>query len=279
MDFLQNMDIDFEKYGKIATNLAEKFGPKILMALLTLYFGFKIVNWLSRIAQKAMRKAKVDVSLRRFLQNLITISLKVLVIISVASMLGIATTSFIAILGAAGLAVGMALQGSLANLAGGVLIIFFKPFKVGDYIEAQGHSGDVESIQIFATVLKTKDNKRIIIPNGDLSNGSITNYTDQKTRRVDMTFGIGYDDDLKKAKEILYKIMKDDKRILSHPEPFVGLAELADSSVNFTVRPWTNTEDYWDVYFEMNEKVKEAFDKEGISIPYPQRDVHLHKVE
>lgn len=276
MDFLNN--IDFEKYAQLIMEVTKDIAPKILMALLTLYIGFKITKWLSNMVEKTMQKHKVDISLRKFLSSLISIGLKVLVIVSVASTLGIETTSFIAILGAAGLAIGLALQGSLSNLAGGVLIIFFKPFKVGDLIEAQGHIGEVESIQIFATVLHTKDNKTVIIPNGDLSNGSIINYTAQKTRRVDMTFGIGYGDDIKKAKEILYDIMKADKRILTKPAPFVGLAELADSSVNFTVRPWAKTDDYWGVYFDLNESVKEAFDKEGISIPFPQRDVHLHKV-
>ena len=255
------------------------FGPKLLLALVILYVGFKIAKWISNTAEKAMKKYHIDISLRKFLSSLISIGLKVLVLISVASTLGIETTSFVAILGAAGLAVGLALQGSLSNLAGGVLIIFFKPFKVGDHIEAQGHTGDVESIQIFATVLTTKDNKTIVIPNGDLSNSSIVNYTNQKIRRVDMTFGIGYNDDIKKAKNILYKLMKDDKRVLTHPEPFVGLSELGDSSVNFAVRPWTKTEDYWGVYFDMNEKVKAAFDAEGISIPFPQRDIHLHTVQ
>jgi small conductance mechanosensitive channel len=194
-------------------------------------------------------------------------------------MVGIATTSFVAILGAAGLAIGLALQGSLANFAGGVLILLFKPFKVGDYIEAQGYSGTVNEIQIFNTILKSLDNKTIIIPNGNLSNDCITNYSTEPLRRVDFVFGIGYEDDIKKAKEVLLTIIKSDSRVLKEPEPFVSIGELGDSSVNFTVRVWCNKEAYWDVYFDMFEKVKLEFDKQGISIPFPQRDVHLYQTK
>jgi small conductance mechanosensitive channel len=191
-------------------------------------------------------------------------------------MLGVQMTSFIAILGAAGLAVGLALQGSLANFAGGVLLLLFKPFKVGDFIEAQGFSGSVNAIQVFNTVLKTPDNKTIIIPNGNLSNGAITNFTAEKNRRVDWTFGIGYSDDIKKAKEILVQLIKSDPRILDEPEAMVALSELGDSSVNFVVRAWVKLEDFWGVYFDIQEKVKLTFDEQGISIPFPQRDVHVY---
>ena len=224
-----------------------------------------------------MDKAKIEESLKRFLLSLIGITFKALLLISVASMLGIATTSFIAVLGAAGLAVGLSLQGSLSNFAGGVLIILFKPFKVGDFIDAQGHNGSVDSIQVFNTILKTPDNKTIIIPNGNLSNGSITNYTMEDRRRVDMTFGIGYNDDIKKAKEVLHSLINADKRILTDPEPMVVVSELGDSSVNFTVRVWANTSDYWGIFFDMQENVKLEFDKQKISIPFPQTDVHLYQ--
>ncbi len=202
--------------------------------------------------------------------------LKVLLVISVVSMLGVQMTSFIAMLGAAGLAVGLALQGSLANFAGGVLLLLFKPFKVGDFIEAQSFTGTVNAIQVFNTVLKTPDNKTIVIPNGNLSNGAITNFTAEKNRRVEWNFGIGYADDLKKAKEILTQLVKSDSRILNEPESLVAISELGDSSVNFVVRAWVKLEDYWSVNFDMKEKVKLTFDEQGISIPFPQRDVHVY---
>jgi small conductance mechanosensitive channel len=225
----------------------------------------------------AMKHNKVDESLRGFLESLFTIGLKALIIISVATMIGIQMTSFVAIIAAAGLAVGLALQGSLSNFAGGVLILLFKPFQVGDFIDTGSHMGTVKKIQIFNTILKTPDNKTVIIPNGDLSNGALTNFSTEKTRRVDFVFGIGYDDDLLKAKKVLEKLTEEDDRILKDPAPQVVVGELADSSVNFTVRAWVNSEDYWGVFFDMQEKVKLTFDKEKISIPYPQTDIHLYK--
>ena len=190
-------------------------------------------------------------------------------------MVGIATTSFIALLGAAGLAIGLALQGSLANFASGVLILIFKPYKINDFIEAAGIKGTVHEIQVFNTVLKTPDNKTIIIPNSQVSAGTITNYSTEATRRVDMTFGIGYSDDIDKAKSVLSKLLKEDSRVLDNPEIMIVVSELADSSVNFSVRGWVKAADYWGVYFDMHEKVKKTFDKENISIPFPQTDVHL----
>ncbi|EGG98166.1 Small-conductance mechanosensitive channel [gamma proteobacterium IMCC2047] len=204
--------------------------------------------------------------------------LKALLLVSVASMVGIETTSFIAVLGAAGLAIGLALQGSLSNFAGGVLLLLFKPYKVGDVIETQGHIGTVNSIQIFTTVLKTPGNKTIIIPNGPVANGSIVNYSTEPTRRCDMVFGIGYDDDIDKAKAILRELIEADSRVLKDPAYALLLSELADSSVNFTLRLWVNAADYWGLYFDMQEAVKKAFDAQGISIPYPQQDVHMHQV-
>jgi small conductance mechanosensitive channel len=263
-------------YSDKALQLLIEYGPNVLLALLTLLIGLWIIKLLSKGFGRTLQKAKVEASLEKFLLSLVGIILKVLLVISVVSMLGVQMTSFIAILGAAGLAVGLALQGSLANFAGGVLLLLFKPFKVGDFIDGQGFTGTVNAIQVFNTVLKTPDNKTVIIPNGNLSNGAITNFTAEKNRRVDWTFGIGYSDDLKKAKEILAQLVKSDPRILNEPESLVALSELGDSSVNFVVRAWVKREDFWGVYFDMQEKVKLTFDEQGISIPFPQRDVHVY---
>ncbi len=268
-----------QNYYQMAVDLIWRIGPQFLWAAVTLLVGFWAIKIINKFANKAMTKGKVDVSLQKFIASLLSIGLKILLLISVAGMLGIATASFVAVIGAAGLAVGLALQGSLANFAGGVLILLLKPFKVGDVIEAQGHTGKVEQIQIFNTILKTPDNKTIILPNASVSNGNITNYSTEPRRRVDMTFGIGYDDDLKKAKQILQAMVENDARILKDPAPVVLVSELADSSVNFAVRAWVNAADYWDVYFDFQEKVKLTFDEQGISIPYPQQDVHLYQVQ
>ncbi len=266
-----------QQYWEHILELVMLYAPRLATAILTLVIGLWVIRILSRYVEKALEKGKVDVSLQRFLISLVSIGLKLLLLISVASMVGIATTSFVAILGAAGLAVGLALQGSLANFAGGVLILLLKPFKVGDVIQAQGFTGRVDAIQIFNTILKTPDNKTIIIPNGALSNGNILNFSMEKKRRVDFTFGIGYDDDLRKAKAILQQIVDADERIHKDPPPQIVVAELADSSVNIAVRVWCNAEDYWAIYFDTIEKVKLTFDEEGISIPYPQHDVHLYQ--
>ena len=267
-----------DTYVEQGTELVVKYAPNLALALLTLIIGIWIINAFVRFMKKSMTKREVDPSLIPFLGSLFNVILKAMLLISVASMVGIQTTSFIAILGAAGLAVGLALQGSLGNFAGGVLILIFKPFKVGDVIEAQGFLGSVSGIQIFNTIMHTPDNKKIIIPNGPLSSGPITNFSAEDLRRVDFVFGIGYEDDIKKAKEVLSKIIASDDRILKEPaEPFIAVKELADSSVNFVVRVWAKSADYWGIYFEMQEKVKLTFDKEGISIPYPQTDVHLHQ--
>ncbi|NQY18393.1 mechanosensitive ion channel family protein, partial [Alteromonas sp.] len=202
--------------------------------------------------------------------------LKVMLLISVASMIGIETTSFIAVVGAAGLAIGLALQGSLANFAGGVLILIFKPFRVGDTIEAEGYLGSVAEIQILYTVLNTFDNRRVVIPNGNLSNATLTNVSVYDKRRCDMTFGIGYDDDIDKAKKILQRLFEEDERSLTEPAPRICVGGLGDNSVDLMFRPWVGTDDLWPYYWDMQEKVKKAFDEEGISIPYPQRDVHLY---
>lgn len=274
---MEDLNIELlDKYSGQLIEYATLYGTKILLALLTLVIGLWIISYLIRGFIKALTTAKVESTLAMFLAKLAGTVLKILLLISVASMIGIETTSFIAIFGAAGLAVGLALQGSLSNFAGGVLILLFKPYKIGDFIEAQGQSGTVKEIQIFNTILHTGDRKTIIMPNGPLSNGTITNFSLSPIRRVDMVFGIGYGDDLKKAKSIFEQLVAADGRILKDPESQVLLSALADNSVNFTIRAFVNSADYWGVYFDMNEKVKLTFDEQGISIPYPQRDVHMH---
>lgn len=268
-------------YTTKAIELIMTYGPKLLLAIVVLLVGLWLIKILVKAFKKVLENAGTDVSLQKFLTSLVSILLKALLIISVASMIGIATTSFVAILGAAGLAIGLALQGSLANFAGGVLILLFKPFKVGDFINAQGHAGTVHEIQVFNTILKTPDNKTIIIPNGPLSNGSIINLSTEALRRVDLTYAISYKDDIKKAKDVLHAVVDGDKRVLKDPAPAILVSQLSDSAVNFEVRAWCNTSDYWDIYFDMHEKVKLAFDKAGVSIPYPQRELHVfqHKAK
>lgn len=269
--------MNFENQMDKIMDLILVYGPKLILALLTLIIGLWIIKAIVKGTKKAMDKKETDQSLKSFLSGMLSILLKVMLVISVAGMVGIEMTSFIAVLGAAGLAVGLALSGTLQNFAGGVMILLFKPFKVGDFIEAQGHAGVVKDIQIFNTILKTGDNKTIIIPNSPLSTGSMINYSTESTRRVDFIFGIGYDDDIDKAKTVLQSILNADNRILKDPESFIAVKELADSSVNFVVRAWVNSPDYWGVYFDITEIVKKTFDKEGISIPYPQTDVHVHQ--
>ncbi len=253
------------------------YGTKLLAAIATLVIGLWIVAIIVRVVKRVFERSNVDPSLRGFLGSMISILLKVLVYITALGVLGVEMTSFIAILGAAGLAVGLALSGTLQNFAGGVMILLFKPFKVGDVIDAQGYLGSVKEIQIFVTILTTPDNKTIIIPNGPLSTDSLVNFSTQETRRVDWTFGIAYGDDLDKAYAVLDRLIAADERILKDPEPFRALTELADSSVNIVVRCWVNASDYWGVYFKMNEEVYKTFDKEGLSIPFPQTDVHLYR--
>ena len=266
-----------EQYLSYLSAFAVTYGLKLIGALAALIIGLWIISMLTRSLVRVMQNRNVDESLRGFFKTLFNITLKILLIISIASMVGIQTTSFIALLGAAGLALGMALSGTLQNFAGGVMILLFKPFKAGDLIEAQGYLGTVREIQIFNTILKTPDNKTIIIPNGGLSTGSMVNFSTEPQRRVDMTFGIGYGENTSRAKELIMQLIRADARILKDPEPFVAVSELADSSVNFVVRAWVDTADYWGVYFDMNEKVYNTFDKEGINIPFPQMDVHLHQ--
>lgn len=255
--------------------MAAIYLPKLALAIVTLIVGLWVIGLVVKVARKGMGKSNLDQTLIPFLCNLLSWGLKAMLIISAASMIGIATTSFIAVLGAAGLAVGLALQGSLANFAGGVLILIFKPYAVGDLVEAQGHLGVVKEVQIFNTILLTPANKRVIIPNGALSNGSVTNYSAEGSLRVDLTIGIAYESDVPKAKEILLKMMQENPQVLKDPAPMVAVSELADSSVNLAVRPWSSVADYWDVYFATTERAKEVLEANGISIPFPQRDVHL----
>ncbi|MCP5161279.1 MAG: mechanosensitive ion channel [Hahellaceae bacterium] len=253
------------------------YAPQLLLAIATLIIGLWLINKVLGTLETRMH-SKVDATLFKFVNSLASIGLKTLLLISVASMVGVETTSFIAVLGAAGLAVGLALQGSLSNFAGGVLILIFKPFKVGDVIEAAGYIGAVKEIQIFVTVLTTPDNRRVIIPNGVLSNNSLINITAEPTRRVDMLFGISYGDDMKKAKAVLEQVTSEDARVLKDQDKTIAVHSLGDSSVNLVCRVWVKKEDYWGVYFDTHEKVKEAFDTAGITIPFPQQDVHMHQV-
>lgn len=253
------------------------YGLKVLAALAIFVVGRWVAKGVRKLVERMMTKGKVDPTLITFTSNMAYIGLLAFIVIAALGQLGIQTTSFIAILGAAGLAVGLALQGSLSNFAAGFLLIIFRPFKVGDLIEAAGVFGVVEAIQIFTTQLKTADNKTVIIPNAKLTDDNIVNWTVKGTRRVDMVFGIGYDDDIDKARSLMAEIIAEDSRILETPAPQISVSELADSSVNFVVRPWVKVEDYWGVHFDLTEKIKKAFDANGVSFPFPQRDVHLYQ--
>lgn len=258
-----------------AYELGIEYAPKLALAIITLIIGLWIISGIAKLTRVSMEKSKVDPTLIPFMSSLVTWVLKLLLFISVASMIGIATTSFIAVLGAAGLAIGLALQGSLSNFAGGVLIMIFKPYKVGDLIESQGHLGVVKEVQIFNTILTSPQSKQVIIPNGAVSNGSIVNYSVEGLIRVDLSIGIAYDADIGKAKSVIMDVLEKHEKVFQDPAPFVGVVELADSSVNLAVRPHCNPEHYWDVFFEINETMKLALDKNNITIPFPQRDVHL----
>jgi small conductance mechanosensitive channel len=277
---MENIDRATGTIGSLAQMANEfiiTYGMKLIGAILTLIIGFWIASMITRAVRNMMRKRAVDPSLIGFLSTMISILLKVLIIISVMGMVGIQMTAFIAILGAAGLAIGLALSGTLQNFAGGVLILIIKPFRVGDFIEAQGFMGTVEEIQIFNTILVTPSNQVITIPNGGLSTGAVTNYSAKLTRRAQWVFGIAYGDKYPHARKVLLRLLEEDPRVLKEPAPFIALSELNDSSVDITVRAWAQGSDYWGLFFDMNEKVYEAFEKEGINIPFPQMDVHLHK--
>ncbi|WP_274474683.1 mechanosensitive ion channel family protein [Mangrovimonas aestuarii] len=258
-----------ESYLSQLKNWIVEYSPKVLSAFVILLAGLFIINILMNLAKRIMKKRDVDITLQKFLTNLLSWTLKILLFVVVASNLGVETTSFAAIIGAAGLAIGLALQGSLANFAGGVLIMLFKPFKVGDFIEAQGEMGTVKEIQIFTTLINTPQNRLVIVPNGALSNGNIRNYSAEENIRVDLTIGVSYDDDIKKTKEVLMQTITANPKVLKNPAPMVAVSELADSSVNFAVRSWVKGTDYWDVYFQHTENIKLALDTAGIEIPYP----------
>jgi small conductance mechanosensitive channel len=266
------MDVYLQKI----VDLLVLYAPKLVGAIVVLLVGLWIIRILVRLIVRLMDKRGVDVSLKLFVKSLTGVLLKILLIISVMGMVGIQMTSFIAIIGAAGLAIGMALTGTLQNFAGGVMILLFKPYRVGDFVEMQGYAGTVKEIQIFNTILLTPDNKTVILPNSKVSGDSLINYSTEKIRRVDWVFGIGYGDKVEDARKILEKLIEDDKRILKNPAHQIVLSGLGDSSVNVTVRGWVKSSDYWDVQFDMNEKVYNEFSAKGINIPFPQMDVHVH---
>jgi small conductance mechanosensitive channel len=268
---------DAEKMSQIMDSYLIPWGINIVMAIVIYIMGKIVVGILINVFGKVMARSKYDDMLIDFVKAILRAILMLFVIVASLDQLGVDTTSLVAILGAAGLAIGLSLQGSLQNFAAGVMLLVFRPFKAGDFVDAGGDSGVIKSISIFTTVMTTPDNKEIIIPNGAIYGGNITNYSAKETRRVDMVVGIGYDSDLKKAKEILNEMVASDARILKDPAPTVAVAELADSSVNFVVRPWVASADFWGVKFDFTEAVKLRFDAEGISIPFPQMDVHVHK--
>ncbi|WP_299364838.1 mechanosensitive ion channel domain-containing protein [Winogradskyella sp.] len=263
--------MDTQQWIDKGYNLIVEFAPKLLAAILIWIVGSWIIKLILKGIKKVLNKGKYDESLKKFLTNLTSWILKVILVVVVLGTVGVETTSFAAILAAAGLAIGMALQGSLGNFAGGVLIMIFKPFKIGDLIEAQGELGVVKEIEIFTTKLTGLTNKEIIIPNGALSNGNIINYTSEGTRRVDLVYGVSYDSDIKQTKEVMMNVITSHPKVLKDPEPAVTVLELADSSVNFAVRPWCNVDDYWDVYFDVTENMKIALDAAGIEIPFPHQ--------
>ena len=275
--FTNPSNVSMDAFLSRMVDLGITVGSKILFAVIVLIVGRWIVRRLNKLVNKILTKREVDASLTTFVRSLVSITLNLLLVIVIIGILGIETSSFIALFASAGVAVGMALSGTLQNFAGGVMILLFKPFKVGDFIEAQGQSGTVREIQIFNTILTTADNKVIIIPNGGLSTGLMKNYSKEPTRRVDWEFGIAYGDDYTKAREVLARLLDADSRVLKEPPYFIALTSLGASSVNIVVRAWVNSADYWGVYFDMNEKVYKTFAQENLNIPFPQMEIHLHQ--
>ena len=275
---LPDLGFDWEEVWTTLQTTGVEFGINIVTAIVVFFVGKWVVNLVVSGLMKAMQKGELDVTLRRFIGNFARMLLMLFVIIAAINQLGVQTASLIALLGAAGLAVGLALQGSLSNFAAGVLIVLFRPYKVGDWIEGGGISGAVEEVQILTTVLKTGDNKRIIVPNSQIMGTTITNYSANETRRVDLVVGVSYSDDIDKVRKELQDLVAADDRILDDPAVTIAVSELADSSVNFVVRPWVKTADYWRVYFDLTEAIKKRFDEAGISIPFPQQDVYIHNV-
>jgi small conductance mechanosensitive channel len=275
---LPNLGFDWAEVWTMVKTTGVDLGINVIAAIVIFFVGKWVVNLIVNGLMKGMQKGDLDTTLRRFVANLARMLLMLFVIIAAINQLGVQTASLIALLGAAGLAVGLALQGSLSNFAAGVLIVLFRPYKVGDWIEGGGVSGAVEEVQILTTVLKTGDNKRVIIPNSQIMGSTITNYSANDTRRVDLVVGVSYSDDLDKVRKELEGLVAADERILDDPAVTIAVSELADSSVNFVVRPWVKTADYWGVYFGLTEAIKKRFDEVGISIPFPQQDVYLHNV-
>jgi len=270
---MENEQTVFEKLY----DLFIQYGLKFVLAIVVLVVGLFVIKWITKAMVRMMKKGNVNESLIPFLKSMANILLKAMLIISVMGMVGIQMTSFIAVLGAAGLAVGLALQGTLQNFAGGVMILLFKPYEVGNFIEAQGHMGTVKEIQIFNTILLSPDNRKIVIPNSPLATGSLINFSAMPTRRIDFSFGIGYSDDIDKSKDILLKMAQKDVRVLKEENPPAVMVEsLGDSSVNLKLRVWVKSEDYWSLFCDITEGVKKQFDGAGISIPFPQQDVHLY---
>jgi len=263
------------KYLERLFTHAVDYVPVVLLALVTLIVGWKLAGYAGGVMKASMRKREVDATLRSFLQTFVEVVLKVAVVVSVIQILGVGIASFVAVLGAAGLAIGLALSGTLQNFAGGVVLLFLRPFKVGDFIEAQGHMGTVQEIQVFHTVLTTPDNRRVVLPNAPLSSGSLVNFSSEPRRRIDWVFSIGYGDDIDKAREILMELLRGDERVLDDPAPAVMVTELGESSVDLTARVWAEAPNFWPLFWDMQERVKKAFDAKGINIPFPQRDVHL----
>jgi len=272
--------IDFTNPDQIILLLTEQgtgFAMKLVAAIAIFIIGRWVAQFIVSLVRKALARTQMEDTLEKFLCNILNAVLLIVVVIAAIGALGVETTSLLAVLGAAGLAVGLALQGSLSNFASGVLIVAFRPYKVGDFIEAGGVAGSVKEVQIFTTIIHTGDNKKIIVPNSQIMDGTIINYSANDTRRVDLVVGCGYNDDVDKVYAVLQKIIADDDRILDEPEPSIALNTLADSSVNFNVRPWVKSADYWDVYNGITEQVKRRFDEEGLNIPFPQSDVHIYQ--
>ena len=276
---LPDLGFDWNQLLEVMQTRGVDLGINVVIAIAIFYVGKMVISLIVRGLHKVMQRQEVDKTLETFVCNLVRMVLLVIVVIAAIGQVGIETTSFIAIFGAAGLAVGLALQGSLSNFAAGVLIVLFRPYRVGDFIEAAGISGVVEQVQILTTVLKTGDNKQIIVPNGQIMDSIITNYSANDTRRVDMVVGVSYDDDLDKVRDTIKELIAAEDRILDEPACTIAVSALADSSVNFVVRPWVKTSDYWGVMFDLTEAVKKRFDKEGITFPFPQQDVHVHTVK
>lgn len=277
MYYLTAFTVDVPQLIKQISEIITLYGINIVAAIAILFFGRIATGIIRRVIVSLMKKANVDPTIVSFGSHLTYFACMAFVVLAALDRLGVETASFIALVGAAGFAIGLAFQGALSNFAAGVLVLVFRPYKIGDYIQAAGESGSVKSIQIFTTTLMSPDNKTIIIPNAQVTGGNITNYTTAETRRVDLVVGVSYNDDLHKVKTVLKKILDEHELVLSEPAPTIGVLELADSSVNFAVRPWVKNSDYWSLYYDLNETIKREFDKEKICIPYPQRDLHVYQ--